>query len=234
MLKKTLLISLTFLLFSCNTSVSGEGQPDFAQDYGIDNFHKIKALGSFKLLLIPNDTAYVSVQTHKNLIENISIENDKGLLKITEKKPVSKFEEYVVYAYYKGELKELMIGEKVLVETQDKIRSEEFSLEVSDEAIVRQFELETDEAVLNAEDKTEVTLEGETTDLEVEATDHAKITLKHFKAENVEVDLSDNSEVFVYAEDELEGVVNHNAILYYKGNPDKDVDLKDKGKMNNK
>ncbi len=234
MVQRVLFLFLILGLFSCKSSVKGEGQPDFVQDYPVQSFNNIKAEGSFKLLLIPNDTAYISVQTHKNLIENISVQSNDNDVEITEKEPVSSFEEYVVYVYYKDNLEETRIAGKVLLESQDVINSNEFNLEVRDNAIVRQFELNVKELDLTVEDKAEVTLNGETSELDLETTDFAKVTLEDFKADDVQVDLSDNSHVYVWAKNELEGVVTSNAVLLYKGNPSKDVDLKDKGQMNNK
>ncbi len=234
MINKGFLLLTVLLFFSCKSSIKGEGEPDLVQDYPVQSYKNIKAEGSFKLLLIPNDTAYISVQTHKNLIENISVKSEGDEVVISENQPVSSFEEYVVYAYYKENLEEVEISGKILLESQSSVNTDDFLLDVRDDAIVRQFEINSKELDLTVENKAEVTLRGETDDLNLETTEYAKVTLEDFKADHVDVDLSDNSHVYVWAKNELEGVVTNNAILVYRGNPNKDVDLKDKGQMNNK
>lgn len=228
------LITLSgFMFFSCSQSVTGEGDADMAQDYKIEDFNEVDAQGIFKLYLIENDSAYVSVQTHRNLIENIALSNVGKTLKIREKLPVDGFETYEVYVYYKHPVESIVLGEKVLLESANTIKTESMEIATRDKARVNLFVVDAKELEINAKDKSEIEMQGEVTELNIKAKDLTSIELKNLKARVLDLDLSNEAAASVNVESEMEGSVSDNSILEYRGNPKKDVDIKDRATIKN-
>lgn len=232
-MKKIIPIILIFglILSACTEGIKGEGDANGSVDFKIEPFDAIDANGSFKLVLIPFDSSYVSVQSHENLIQNMDIYVQNKTLHLGEKTPVERFESYVVYMYFNGNLNEISTAGKVLLETEGIIEIDDFELTTKDASNVNQFGLIAKEAKMSALDKSEVTINGEVSKLNLKSKDYAKVNLEDFKVKVLDVDLAGEADVQVDVSKELTGRVLQNANLTYDGNPTKDVEVKDNGEI---
>lgn len=228
------LFLFSLILFSCKNGVNGEGDAQMALDFKVEPFNAVTAAGKFKLILIPNDSSYVSVQTHKNLIENMDIYVQSGTLNLKEKKSVDSFESYVVYLYFNRDLKEIDIAQKVLLESSSTLTFEKIDISAEDEAVVRQFVMNAKEADLSVDDKAEMSIGGNATTVDLKSKGYAKVELEALNTKVLEVDLSGETDVLANVNKELKGRVLENATLTYIGSAIKDVDVKDNGEILNK
>lgn len=227
------LVSLS-LLASCTKSIKGEGDAGFAQDFKVEPFDGVNAKGKFKIVLIPNDSAYVSVQSHKNLIENMEIYVQNEELHIKEKEDIDSFESYVVYLYYNQNLTDISIGNKILMESSSTLNFDNIDITATDDALIKQFVMKAKEAKITAKDKAEVSISGTATTLNLKGKDYARLNLEALNVKVLDVDLGGECEAFANVSKELEGRVLKNATLNYIGSPQKDVDVKDNGEILNK
>ena len=222
---------ILYFLTSCNDGLKGEGDAGLAQDFKVEPFTDIVADGSFKLILIPNDSTYVSVQTHKNLIENMKIYVQNHSLNISEKESINSFESYVVYLYYNQSLEEISLNGKVLLENSSTLNFDNLELKMHDASIIKQFPLSAKEMEITIDGKAEITLSGSASTLKVKAKEYAKVNLEDFPVKVLEVDLAGEAEVIANIEKELDGRVLENSTLRYTGSAVKDVDVKDSGEI---
>lgn len=232
-MNKVIFISLilSFLFTSCTDSVKAEGDAGLAQDFKVETFDAISADGSFKLILIPNDSSYVSVQTHRNLIENMNIYVQNKTLHIAENKPVENFESYVIYLYYHQDLKEISIADKILLESATSLNFDNFQLKTSDASMVEQFSINAKEAEITALDKSEIILTGQASTLKLKAKAYAKLDLNDLDISVLEVDLAGDAHVKAKIDKKLSGRILQNSTLTYMGNPVKDVEVKENGEI---
>lgn len=233
MKKNLLLLLLSVILFSCEKTITGEGPADIAQDYQVNNFTKIKAKGMFKLMLLNSDSSYVSVQTHKNLIDNVEISTTGNTLNIDEKKEVEGFESYEIYVYYSKPLTEIEIDGKILAQLGGTLIGNKLDIKTQSGAGIDQFNIAVKELTIKAQDKSTIHIEGESTKLKLDTKNLASADLQQLATNVTEVDLKDESQAKVKVENELKGRILNNASLEYTGNPKKDVDIKDRGKIQN-
>ncbi|MCK0201409.1 DUF2807 domain-containing protein [Ornithobacterium rhinotracheale] len=233
-MKKILLLSvLGFSLFSCQQSITGEGSADMAQDYKVQNFDKIDAKGMFKITLIENDSAYISVQTHENLIENLDIATKGNTLNIKEKKDVDGFESYNVYVYYNHPIEEIDLAGKVLAESAGIFQGNKLDISTQDEAKVDQFSVNLKELEAEAKDKSEMTILGVTTKLSVVGKNLSTLNFGRLNTTVAKINLSDEAKAILDVQNELNGKITNNTSLEYSGNPKKDVDVKDRARIQN-
>uniref|UniRef100_UPI0039A66A72 GIN domain-containing protein n=1 Tax=Ornithobacterium rhinotracheale TaxID=28251 RepID=UPI0039A66A72 len=233
-MKKILLLSaLGLSLISCQKDITGEGSADMAQDYKVQNFDKIEAKGMFKITLIENDSAYISVQTHENLIENLDISTSGNTLKINEKKEVNGFESYNVYVYYNQPIEEIDLAGKVLAESAGIIQGNKLDISTQDEAKVNQFSVNLKELEAEAKDKSEMAISGVVTKLSLEGKGLSSIQFDRLSATVASVNLNDEAKAALAVQNELSGKISDNTSLEYSGNPKKDVDVKDRAKIQN-
>ncbi|MRI63961.1 hypothetical protein EDM00_08170 [Ornithobacterium rhinotracheale] len=233
MKKIVLLSALGFSLFSCQQSITGEGSADIAQDYKVQNFDKIDAKGMFKITFIENDSAYISVQSHENLIENLDIATKGNTLNIKEKKDVDGFESYNVYVYYNQPIGEIDLAGKVLAESAGIFRGNKLEISTKDEAKVNQFSVNLKELDAEAKDQSEMTISGVSTKLDVEGKNLSTINFDKLNTTVAKVELSDEAKAKLDVQNELSGKIVNNTSLEYSGNPKKDVDVKDRAKIQN-
>lgn len=235
MRKFLLLFSLFFLIFTaCNENIKGEGDAQLAMDFKVEPFTDVKANGKFKLIMIPNDSSYVSVQTHRNLIENVKLYVQNNTLHIEEDKSVDSFESYVIYLYYGNQVNDIEIRHKVLLESSSTLNFDKLDITAMDESVVRQFVINAKEADFTIEDKAEFELSGVATTVDLKAKDYANVQMEALDVKVLNVDLSGEADVIANVNKELEGRVLENATLRYIGSAIKDVDVKDNGEIINK
>lgn len=234
MKKSLIILSLfSFILMSCESNVKGEGDTAVAQDFRVESFSEIDVEGKFKLYLVPNDSLFVSVQTHQNLIDNLEIKTDGETLNISEKIKVSEFEKYEIYVYYNQRISSYKLAGKVLMENEDYIDLDQVEFELNDDAKIRDFKVKAKDTEISAEDKTEINLIGATTTLSIESKDYAELDLQDYPCKVLEVEMKGESEAEVDVSKEMEGAVKENATLIYEGTPAKDVEVKDRGEIKN-
>ncbi|MGI9526633.1 MAG: GIN domain-containing protein [Weeksellaceae bacterium] len=231
--KLLLFLPILFLFIQCENSLKGEGDADLAQDYILDDFDAVSAKGKFKLIMIPSDSSYLSVQTHKNLIGNMKIYVQNKTLNIGESEMVDSFESYVVYLYYDKQLDQVSIAEKVYLESSEMLNFDDLDLNASNESTIKQFGINAKEVDLKVVDKAEVEISGSASKLDLKAKDFANVSLENLDVKVMDVDLGGEAEVLANVNKELKGRVLENATLKYLGNPQKDVEVKDNGEILN-
>lgn len=224
------ILTFIFALSACKDSIKAEGESRVVRDFRVQNFDEISADGRFKMILIPNDSSYVSVQSHENLIENLDIYVRNKTLHVKEKKQVENFESYVVYLYF-NDIKEVAIAGKILLEASETLFFDDFELNTADASIVQQFELSSKEANISVLDKSEVEIQGEVSKLKLKAKDYAKVDLLALETKIMEVDLGGNADVEVNVKDELSGRILQNSSLKHDGNPIKSIEVKENAEI---
>lgn len=233
-MKKIVLLSALGLgLISCQQSITGEGAANMAQDYKVQSFDEIEANGMFKITLIENDSAYISIQSHQNLIENLDIATKGNTLTIKEKKEVNGFESYNVYVYYNHPIVEIDLGGKVLAEASGTFSGNKLEIYTGDQARVDQFNVNLKELKAKAKNQSEITLAGVATKINVDAEDFGKLNLGKLNTTVAKVELSNEAKAELEVQNELSGKIENNTTLVYSGNPKKEVDVKDRAKIQN-
>lgn len=235
-MKKLWILPLVCLAFltSCKENVQGEGDAQMAVDFKVETFTDVDAKGKFKLIVIPNDSAYVSVQSHRNLIENVDLYVKNNELVIKESKPVDSFESYVIYLYYNQRLNDIEIGDKVLLESSAELFFDQLDIKAKDESIVQQFVINAKEVDFTVEDKAELDISGSATTVDLKAKDFAKVFIEALDVKVLDVDLAGEAEVTAQINKELSGRLLQNSTLTYFGSAIKDVDVKDNAEIINK
>lgn len=230
---KWMLWLLSFCFFtSCEKNLIGEGDPDVVQDFVIkDSFENLEADGLFKMVFVQSDTTYVSVQSHRNLVDNMDIYVKGATLHFAEKKPVSRFEKYEIYFYSKRPLRKIKLYNKVLCQASEKIIQDQLVLEAYENSIFNMFEIDTNELKLRSEDDASMNLFGVTKELIVKSKDKSKVDVSGLRCRVLEADLADKSDVVSQIEDEIKGRVLDNSVLTYDGNPSKNVEIKDRAQI---
>ena len=224
------LTMMILALSACTNSIEAEGNAEIAQDFKVENFDKISAVGNFKMILIPNDSAYVSVQSHQNLIDNMDIYVRNKTLYIKENKEVENFESYVVYLYF-NQLKEISISGKILLETSNPLIFDKIEITASDRSMIQQFDVTVKEANFTVLDKSEVDIIGEATKVKLKAKDYANVDLLNLETKIMELDLGGNADVKVNVNNELSGRILQNSSLKHEGNPVKNIEIKENAEI---
>lgn len=231
--KFILFLPIFLLIYSCNSSLTGEGDANIAQDYQVEAFDAIEAKGKFKLILIPNDSSYISVQTHQNLLDNMDIYAQNKTLNIGEKTDVDSFESYVVYLYFDKQLDDIELHNKVYLESSEQLSFDKLEISANDETTVKQFAVDVKEMKIEANEKADVEITGSASTLDLKAKKYANVSLGDLKVKVMDVDMSGESEVLANVNKKLTGRVLENSTLTYVGSPQKDVEVKDNGEILN-
>ncbi len=114
-------------------------------------------------------------------------------------------------------LKNINIDENAELEADDDLfyaNDLNISMNVDADA---QIKLSAQNLTVNLDDNSTLQLKGEATSVNLTTTKNAKYKGHDLTAKSYNVDISDNSEAHVYAQNSIKGIVKDNAHLYYSG-----------------
>ena len=161
----TLLLSITFLLTSCNFNfnypdkVRGEGEI-ITEQIMLDEFNELQLERGWDVTLEPSDSNYMIVEANENLFEVFDYENQSGRLKVSSMKQISSADAKQITIYFTEQLQLLKASSGTEVNSNVLLSFDNFLLDISSGAEVEldlnvtSLELETSsgsEAEINVE-----------------------------------------------------------------------------------
>ncbi|MDO5511039.1 MAG: DUF2807 domain-containing protein [Weeksellaceae bacterium] len=227
-----ILVLIVLSLASCSRSIDGEGSAEVNRNFSIADFTEISVNGSFSVTLLPADSVYISVNSHKNLIDNLSITNRGRKLTISETHEVDSHDKYDIFIYYIREINSIETFGSVNLQTGGTLTTNRLKLQTKDYSTVSEFQLDAKDLEIESRDKSEVTLRGSSRAVRVKAREMATVNLENLNTLTADLDMSGKSEVNINASNELKGRVLENSVLNYRNEPQRNVELRDQGSIN--
>lgn len=234
-MKKLILFFAIFIgILSCNSSIEGEGPATMTQEFAVDEFNTLEIDCNCDVTLIPSEKLEVVVESHQNLIENLSLSSKRNTLKIEENAPVSKYSLNNVNIYFNSELKKIKLSGETRMEVSGTLKSEDLEVELKNNSDWTQTFIEVKNLKLNANDNSLLQLGGTVIDLKVRSFNNSNVNISSLQAVEIDFESKDNSELSLQVMKKLKGTAYGNSVVFYQGDPVKDISEKDKGSIKQK
>ncbi len=217
------------LLVSCNKNLKGEGALEEKELRLEHPIKKIKVEGNFAIQLVESPISKVVIEVQENLMDNVVINEEIGSISIAEEQSVSTDEIYKIYVYTNA-LESVDLYDNVQMEIAGELRTQELNVDLHDNA-KWMSQVFIDNLQMDLADYSSASLKGTCTELEMEMTDHSQFISPDFITSKADIDIADNAQMNLQILSELEGKSTDNAVLEYRGNPNKDIKEQDQSKI---
>ena len=217
-----LVIALTLL--SYNTSfaqfkkVKGNGNIT-TKTHTTSDYHKVAVVGSMDVILEKGTEGSIRVTTDENIHEYVTIESNKGVLKIKIKNYVNiKSKKSIHITVPFKSLDNVSLDGSGSVLTNDQIKSDQFEAEIGGSG---EMNLDIDVNRVNAKVNGSASLKiiGTATDLEIKVIGSGDFDGGSLIAQNVEANVTGSGEALVVAKSSIKARVYGSGDIKYLGNP---------------
>ena len=217
-----LVIALTLL--SYNTSfaqfkkVKGNGNIT-TKTHTTSDYHKVAVVGSMDVILEKGTEGSIRVTTDENIHEYVTIESNKGVLKIKIKNYVNiKSKKSIHITVPFTSLDNVSLDGSGSVLTNDQIKSDQFEAEISGSG---EMNLDIDVNRVNAKVNGSASLKiiGTATDLEIKVIGSGDFDGGSLIAQNVEANVIGSGNALVVAKSSIKARVYGSGDIKYLGNP---------------
>ncbi|RKD92013.1 head GIN domain-containing protein [Mangrovibacterium diazotrophicum] len=224
-MKKTILFSgifvLTILLHSCillGPSVKGDGDVT-EETRQISGFEKIEASTGLEVLLIPDSTEFVIVETDENLHEHIQTELSHKTLKIFTESRIRWAKSKKVKVHYIT-LNELKSSSGAQVRSEGSIETRDIEVHASSGS---QQHLEVIAKTVDGRCSSgaHIYVSGKSERADLKASSGAHLKAGDLWTSKCDADASSGAHIWIAVSDELNAEASSGGHVYYSGNPEK-------------
>ncbi|NLN32427.1 MAG: hypothetical protein GX159_02365 [Flavobacteriaceae bacterium] len=222
------IITLAFIMMSCNSALDGEGTATATQEYAVEGFDSAEINCNCDVTFIPSETSKVVVESHQNLIDNLDIRSKGRNLVLKEKTSVGDYDLYNVLIYFTPELDEIELNKQARMRISGTLKANEFSLDLNDQSSVSESFIDIKNFDLDLSEQSSARMSGTVIKLDVNTSNESRAELSDLQAVEVEFSTKDNSHLSIYAMKDLSGTASNNSQVSYKGDPNKNTTEKDR------
>ncbi len=234
-MKKTLFVGfLSLFVFSCSSSIDGDGVATAQKEFTADLVKDLNVSCNCNLILVPGNKTGVKVESHQNIIDNLEVTAKGNSLVIKEKSNVDEYSAYDVYVYVTRDLEKLNVEKQTSMITSGTLNVDALKMTVADQAQINQTFLITNNFDLKAEDQANILLEGTAGTMKVKAYGESKLNLFRYEVNEADFKTDDNALLDINARQTLYGSAKGNSIVNFMGDPNKDTKVADRAQVNKK
>ncbi|MCO6564233.1 MAG: DUF2807 domain-containing protein [Apibacter sp.] len=222
---------LSILLLSCSHSIKGEGEIT-NKEIKISPIKEISANGTFRLIyLFDGNNPRIVIESYKNLIQNLKIENSDGKLTLSETNNVKDSDLYNIYIY-NPQIEKFDIHNLVNVDINSQLRASKLTINLYDVSKFLANTIVVDELNVNVNDVAGISLKGTSNTLNLTAEDTSNFMAPFLEVSEANIELSDVAKAEINVKSKLTGKISDNSSLTIIGNPAKDIQQKDLAVIN--
>ena len=222
---------LSILLLSCSHSIKGEGEIT-NKEIKISPIKEISANGTFRLIyLFDGNNPRIVIESYKNLIQNLKIENSDGKLTLSETNNVKDSDLYNIYIY-NPQIEKFDIHNLVNVDINSQLRASKLTINLYDVSKFLANTIVVDELNVNVNDDAGISLKGTSNTLNLTAEDTSNFMAPFLEVSEANIELSDVAKAEINVKSKLTGKISDNSSLTIIGNPAKDIQQKDLAVIN--
>lgn len=223
-MKKLLLtFSGLILIISCSSGLEGEGPATAKKEFSLEQFNHLETNCNCDITIIPSETAKLVVESHQNLIDNLELTSKRGNLVINEKSKVGEYDLYNVNIYSPAALNKIELNNQSRMKISGTLKAEKFKIHANDQATIDQAYVDIKEFELNLSDQTNATVTGTAINLDLNASGQSIANLSELQTVEIDFTAKNQSNLSLWVMKDLSGKASDNAIVTYKGDPNKDT-----------
>ncbi|MDR1877102.1 MAG: DUF2807 domain-containing protein [Flavobacteriaceae bacterium] len=229
----TFILVFALIFSSCTFSTKGEGNID-VKEIKLNNVRQISAKGNYRLIYLYDDqNPRIIIETYKNLIDNLKIDNSGGQLSISESRNVKDTDLYNIYIY-NPEIERFDLHNTVNIDVNSQLRVSKLAITLSDDSKFLGNNIVVDELNVKISNGAKINLQGTGSKLVLSAGDESDFSAPFFNVSEARIQLSNVATAELTVRSKLTGKISDNSKLTLIGNPSKDIKQTDLAEINYK
>ncbi len=215
-MKNLIYLILIFSLFSCG-KVSPKGDIVIKEEK-VDDFVNLDLQGKFRAFYIKSDSSFVSIETYKNVGDNLKIKVKDKKLTISESRETDGVDFYNVTIYSKYNLEQVSMSESAELNISSEIKTDNFRLQLKNSA---KFigSVNSRRAEVEMTEKSRANFLGKTKDVVLKISDTASIIAPYWMINHLKMESKNGNYAEVNVKDSLKGNITNTAKLIYYNEP---------------
>ena len=215
-MKNLIYLILIFSLYSCG-KVSPKGDIVIKEEK-VDDFVNLDLQGKFRAFYIKSDSSFVSIETYKNVGDNLKIKVKDKKLTISESRETDGVDFYNITIYSKYNLEQVSMSESAELNISSEIKTDNFRLQLKNSA---KFigSVNSRRAEVEMTEKSRANFLGKTKDVVLKISDTASIIAPYWMINHLKMESKNGNYAEVNVKDSLKGTVKNTAKLTYYNDP---------------
>ena len=230
-MKNLIYLILIFSLFSCG-KVSPKGDIVIKEEK-VDDFVNLDLQGKFRAFYIKSDSSFVSIETYKNVGDNLKIKVKDKKLTISESRETDGIDFYNVTIYSKYNLEQVSMSESAELNISSEIKTDNFRLQLKNSA---KFigSVNSRRAEIEMTEKSRANFLGKTKDVVLKISDTASIIAPYWMINHLKMESKNGNYAEVNVKDSLKGNITNTAKLIYYNEPTSALKIEKTAKVQHK
>ena len=215
-MKKLIYFLLLISLISCG-KISPKGKIE-RKDVKLEDFVNLQLAGQFRAFFVKSDSSYITIETYKNISDNVKLKVKDKTLNITEKRETSPVDFYNITIYSKYNLENVSLSDSVEMNTSSEIKTDNFKLNLKKNS---KFigSLNSRSAEVEMSQKSRANFMGQTKNAIIKISDTASLIAPYWKIENLKIHAKNGNYAEVNVKDSLTGEIRNTSKLLYYNDP---------------
>lgn len=215
-MKKLIYFLLLISLISCG-KISPKGKIE-SKDVKVEDFVNLHLDGKFRAFFVKSDSSYITIETYKNISDNVKLKVKDKTLNITEKRETSPVDFYNITIYSKYNLENVSLSDSVEMNTSSEIKTDNFKLNLKKNS---KFigSLNSRSAEVEMSQKSRANFMGQTKNATIKISDTASLIAPYWKIENLKIHAKNANYAEVNVKDSLTGEIRNTSKMLYYNDP---------------
>ena len=208
--------SVVAIISLCSFSIKGNGNV-VKEDRVVEAYSGLDISSAFNVVIVQGDHYSLTVEADENLLPIIETKVKRGVLYISTKENIRKFEKMNIYLTF-VDIDRMQISGAVDIESRGVINVKELNLDCSGATDV-DLSLEVSTLRLDLSGASDIDLEGRCGMFVIDVSGASDLNAYDMKSNDVHIDASGASNVKVFAVSSIKADVSGASDVSYKGNP---------------
>ena len=229
-LPKIFYLSIIFILISCG-KIAPKGNIE-TKEIELSEFMKLDLDGNFRVFYVKSPKNFVTIETYKNISDNLSIDVKDKTLFIKEKRETEAVDFYNITIYSKYNLDDIKIQKLAEMNLSSEIKTDHFKLFLKNNA---KFigSVQTRRTDLEMEETSRANFSGVSTNVYLKMKDTTNLISPYWHIKNLKIETKNQPYAEVNVLDSITGELQNTTKFLYYNDPIRAFKIGKKAIVNN-
>ncbi len=209
------LLAFVLLIFTSCGEITPKGDLT-DKTVALESIESIKLNGNYRLFYVLSSNNEIYIESYPNIINNLSIKQNKGLLTIEEKRPTDMVDFYNVTIFSPSVPKEIKVGGAVEFSISGALQGEQIKINLLENAkFMGGIDMKTTQ--LEMKDSSRANFSGSTQSAEIKMGDTAHLIAPYWNVNKLSLSSSEGPYIEINVKDSLKGEAKNTSKLLIYG-----------------
>lgn len=229
-IKKIYFLAVLLIIISCG-KIKPEGNIEIKQ-VELEQFEKLNLNGNFRMFYIKSAKNFLTIETYKNINDNVSLDVKDKTLYISEKRPTEGVDFYNITIYSKYDINKISMSKLAEMNLSSEIKTDHFKLFLKNNA---KFigSIQSRRTDLEMEETSRANFRGASKNVYLKMKDTTNLIAPYWHITNLKIETKNQPYAEVNVEDSIKGNLENTTKFLYYNDPIRAFKIGKNTKVNN-